>query len=422
MMDHQRWMLGGALMVVAVGGAWAVLTSRQRAPAAGARPAAMDSAADMTGMAGMADANSTDREAVVLTADQIRQFGVTFGTADVRPLASETRTTGVVTFDETKLAQVALKFGGFVEQLHVNTTGQPVERGQPLLEIYSPDLVAAQQELLNAGQLQRDIGRSAVPGVAGSTLDLVEATKRRLRFWDISDAQIDELLRTGRVRRTLTVHAPTSGIVIERKVVQGQSVMPGEQLYTIAALSAVWVDLQLRERDGALVRTGSRATMEFAGLEGRTFTGRVEYVYPTLQEEARAVRARVVVANPGGALKPGMYATVRLTTPARTALTVPNSAVLRTGDRNVVFVDLGNGALTPREVQLGRVTGAYTEVLTGIKPGQRVVTSAQFLLDSEANLGDVMRVMVGQMSSGDLNKSQNMRDMPGMKMPPEPRR
>lgn len=414
----RRWMLTGGLMVVALGGAWAVVASLRRAPSGGARPAATESMADMEGMEGMTGMGATQAGTVTLTSAQLRQFGVTFGTAEVRLLTSEACTTGVVTFDETTLTQVALKFSGFVEQLHVNVTGQPVERGQPLLEIYSPDLVAAQQELLHAAQLQREIGRSAVPGVPGSALDLVDATKRRLRLWDISDAQVDELLRSGRVRRTLTLFAPTSGVVIEKKVVQGQAIMPGEQLYTIADLSVVWVDVQLREADAAAVRPGSSAAMEIAGLEERTFTGRVEYVYPTLQEEARAVRARVVVANPRGVLKPGMYATVRLATPARRALTVPNSAVLRTGDRNVVFVDMGGGALMPHEVKLGLAAGAYTEVLAGLEPGQRVATSAQFLLDSESNLGEVMKAMIGQMSSGDVGKMRDMKDVPGMKMPP----
>ncbi len=369
------------------------------------------------GMQGMAGMSASQDGSVSLTAAQVRQFGVTFGTADVRPLTMETRTTGTVTFDETRIAQVAPKFGGFVEHLYVNYTGQPVRRGQPLLDIYSPELVAAQQELLLAGQLERDIGRSAVPGVPGNNTDLVAAVKRRLQLWDISEGQIDQILRTGQVRRALTLFAPSSGVVVEKKVLQGQSIMSGEVLYTIADLSDVWVDVQLREADAASVQPGSGASIEVAGLPGRTFSGRVAYVYPTLDSASRAVRARVVVANPGGVLKPGMYATVRLTTPSRSALTVPSSAVLRTGERNVVFVEMQNGQLKPQEVTLGRTAGDYTEILSGLEPGQRVVTSAQFLLDSESNLGEVMKAMVGQMASGDVGK---MKDMPGMSMPAKP--
>ena len=318
------------------------------------------------GMAGMPGMSVTDAGSVRLTTEQLRQFGVTFGTAEIRPLTAETRTTGVVTFDETRITQVAPKFGGFVERLYINYTGQPVRRGQPLLEIYSPELVAAQQELLLAGQLQRDIGRSAVPGVPGNSTDLVTAAKRRFQFWDISEGQIDEILRTGKVRRTLTLFSPSSGVVVEKKVLQGQSIMAGEVLYTIADLTDVWVDVQLRETDAASVRPGSAAAIEVAGLPGRAFDGRVTYVYPTLDSASRSVRAKVVVGNPGGVLKPGMYATVRLATPSRSALTVPSSAVLRTGERNVVFVEMQNGELMPRDVELGRTAGDYTEILSGV--------------------------------------------------------
>jgi Cu(I)/Ag(I) efflux system membrane fusion protein len=362
----------------------------------------------------MAGMSVTQAGSVQLTAEQMKQFGITFGTAAIRPLISETRTTGVVTFDETRIAQVAPKFGGFVEHLYVNYTGQPVRRGQPLLEIYSPELVAAQQELLLAGQLQRDIGRSAVPGVPGNSSDLVTAAKRRLQLWDISEGQIDQILRSGQVRRTLTLFARAAGVVVDKKVLQGQSVVPGEVLYTIADLTDVWVEVQLREADAASVAPGSAADIEVAGLPNRAFAGRVTYVYPTLDSISRSVRAKVVVANPGGILKPGMYATVRLATPSRSALTVPSSAVLRTGERNMVFIDMGKGELMPRDVEIGRTAGDYTEVLSGIQPGQRVVTSAQFLLDSESNLGEVMKAMMGQMSSGDMSKMQGMKEMPGI--------
>ena len=198
---------------------------------------------------------------------------------------------------------------------------------------------------------------------------------------------------------------------------QGQSIAAGEQLYTIADLSDVWLDVQVRETDVANVRPGSSADVELAGLPGREVKGRVAYVYPMLDSAARTARARVVVANTNGLLKPGMYATVRLRTPSRSALTVPNSAVMRTGERNIVFVDMDDGTLMPHEVELGRVAGDYTEVLAGLEPGQRVVTSAQFLLDSESNLAEVMRAMLSQMSSGDVKK---MQEMPGMKMPAQP--
>jgi RND family efflux transporter MFP subunit len=207
---------------------------------------------------------------------------------------------------------------------------------------------------------------------------------------------------------------------VEKKVVTGQSVMPGEHLYTIADLSRVWIETELREADVANVRVGSVADIEIGGLPGRPFKGRVEYVYPTVQAEARTIRARVAVSNSGGALKPGMYATVRLSTPGQTVLALPSSAVVRTGEREIVFVDMGGGSLMSHEVALGRVAGDYTEVLGGVDAGSRVVTSAQFLIDSESNLAEVMKSMMGQMGASDRGQMPDMpgTDMPGMKIPP----
>ena len=413
----RRLLFGGAIglaLLVVIGFVIAFRNRDMNRSAAGSMVSTADMPATTSASGGMSGMNMSSNGNVMLTADQLQQFGITFGTVEMRPLTAETRTTGVVTFDETSVAQVAPKIGGFVEKLYVNSMGQVVRRGQPLLEIYSPELVAAQQELLLAGQLQRDIGRSAVPGVPGNSTDLVAAARRRLQLWDISDQQIDEILRTGRVRRTLTLYTPVSGVVVDKKVLQGQAIAAGEALYTIANLNDVWVDVQLRETDAAAVRVGSGADLELTGLPGRTFKGRVAYVYPTLDSVSRAVRARVVVSNTGGVLKPGMYATVRLSTPGRTALTVPSSAILRTGERNVVFMDMGNGELMPLDVEIGRTAGDYTEILAGLEPGQRVVTSAQFLLDSESNLGEVMKAMLGQMGSGD---KANMSDIPGMQMP-----
>ena len=408
--------------IVAIGIiAWIALARRSGRAGVGSttRTSATTAGAAMPGMPGMDMSGTTRGGTLTLTASQRRQFGVTFGTAEMRTLTSDTRATGIVTVDETRVTQVAPKFGGFVERLYVNATGQRVGRGQPLLEVYSPELVAAQQELLAAGQLEREIGRSAVPGVPGSTSDLVAAAKRRLQLWDISNAQIAEVLRTGRPRRALTLFSPASGVVLEKRVVQGQAIAAGESLYTIADLSGVWIDVQLRGIDAEAVRPGTAAEIQLAGLPGPWRIGRVSYVYPTIDTTSRALRARVVVANADGALKPGMYATVRLSTPRRSALTVPSAAVLRGGDRDVVFVDVGDGSLLPREVEIGGSAGALTEILGGLEPGQRVVTSAQFLLDSESNLGEVMKSMIAQMPAGD--NGAGMRGMPTSPTAPAPR-
>ena len=373
-------------------------------------PSDMGSMAGMEGMAGMDGDGS-----VSLTAGQIREFGITFSTVEQRPLQTEIRTTGIVGYDETRMAIVTPKFSGFVEALHVDFTGKPVRRGQPLLDIYSPELVAAQEELLLAVRLQRAVGQTTVPGVEAAP-NLVAAARARLRLWDIRDEQIEEVLRAGRARRTLTLFAPVNGVVVEKNLLRGQSVQAGEILYKVADLSEVWIDAQIRESDAGAVTVGATATVELTAFPGRPIPGRVEYVYPSVQEEARVLRARIAVANPAGRLLPGMYATVRITSPGHMALTVPTSAVINTGERRIVFVDMGGGRIMPHQVETGSVAGDRSEVLFGLEPGQRVVTSAQFLLDSESNLADVMRSMIGQGASG-TGSMQGM-DMPGMKMGP----
>jgi len=373
---------------------------------------------------------STDGS-VTLTAQDERRFGITYGTVQMRPLSNEVRTVGTVLVNETRLAKVTPKFSGYVERLYVNFVGQAVRRGQPLAAVFSPDLLAAQQELLLASRLSKSIAGSAVPGVPGSSVDLVAAAKQRLRLWDVSEAQINAVLSSGRVMRTVALYAPASGIVLDKKVVQGQAIQAGEELYTIADLSDVWVDAQIREVDAGVVSVGTPSTLEFTSYPGRLFAGRLTYVYPVLTEQARTVRARIAVANPGGLLKPGMYATVRLSTTGQSALSVPRSAVVQTGERALVFVDMGGGRLLPRTIQLGRSGSDYIEVVSGVQAGQRVVTSAQFLIDSESNLGEAMKAMTGMGGSappiggtapkeadGISSKGADMRNMPGMSPTP----
>jgi Cu(I)/Ag(I) efflux system membrane fusion protein len=370
----------------------------------------------------------TGEGAIRLTADQIRTFGVTFGTVETRPLEKTIRTVGLVSFDETRIAYVAPKIGGYVERLHVDFTGKPVGRGQPLLEIYSPELVSAQEELLLARRLDERLGASGVEGVAAGSTDLLASAWRRLRYWDISEAQIERVLRTGEVQKTLTLHAPVSGIVMEKNVLVGQAVDPGENLYLIADLSEVWVEAELFEADVALIHEGMPATIEVAALPGQTFEGRVEYVYPTLREETRSMKARISLPNPGGRFKPGMFATVRLQRSLGEVLAIPSSAVLRTGDDAIAFVDMGEGRLMPQELTLGIAADEYVEVVEGVERGMRVVTSAQFLLDSESNLAEVMRAMMAQMNLSDVgmegmegmegkDSSDMSMEMPGMDAP-----
>ncbi len=416
----------GALVAVGVG-AWS-LTRGQSGSPAGATSAGRAGSDGMAGMAGMSGDGS-----ISLTADEIRSFGVTFGTAEPRELKALVRATGVVVLDETRVAQVTSKVGGFVERLDVDYTGQDVRRGQSLYALYSPDLVAAQEELLAAARLPDGVGATAVPGLPSGEGGLLDAARRRLRLWDVSDRQIDAVLRQGAPERTITFYSPVRGTVTEKRVVRGQAIEPGQPLYTIADLSVVWVEADLRESDAGAVAERSAAEIEFAAFPGRPVAGRVAFISPTLQGETRSVRARIEVPNPDGRLKPGMYGVVHLSTGGRRTLTVPAEAILRTGKRSLVFVDLRGGRLAARDVQTGRTAGGLTEILAGVEPGQRVVTSAQFLLESESNLGDIMRSMVGQAGSAampgmdmggdsaDQDKGADTRDMPGMNMPRDQR-
>lgn len=410
-MTAQRWVrrhsvavaIGSVVLVVAL---FLLIRYAGTAPT-GAKGASSEKSGknDMATMSGM----STDG-AVHLTTAQLTTFGVTFGTVEQRTLTTDVRTAGIVVMDEARVATVTPKINGFVERLYVNTTGQPVRRGEPLAEIFSAELIAAEEELLLARRLDRTVGQSAVPGVPSSSGELLAAARRRLRLWDVSDAQIDDVLRTGRSRRTITLFSPATGVVTDKKVTQGQAVQAGTELYVVADLSNVWVDAQVRESDAADLRVGSGADLEFATYPGRAYKGRVTFLYPTVAEQTRSLRARIAIANADGRLKPGMYATVRLSSPTRSALTVPRSAVLQTGERAVVFVDQGRGALRPMDVVTGRTAGEYVEVLSGLAPGQRVVTSAQFLLDSESNLAEVMKSMIG-MSGGSAGGGAEMNAM-----------
>lgn len=400
-----------AVLAIALGG-------RDRSTAPGKEP--------MQEMEGMATDGMTTISmdgSVRLSAEDVRTFGITFGTAEVRPLRKTIRTTGLVEFDETRMAYVAPKFGGWAERLHVDFTGEPVRAGQPLLDVYSPELVTAQEELLLAARMAESVGESVVEGVAEGARDLLESAKRRLRYWDIPEAEIRRILETGEVSRTLTLHVPVSGIVMEKGVVQGQAFRPGTNLYMIADLSTVWIHAEVFEADAALVREGMPAEIRVAALPGRVFAGRVEYVYPTLGERTRSMKARISLPNPRADLKPGMYATVTFAADLGEALTVPSSAVLHTGERAVAFVDMGGGRLMPHELTLGMRGEDHVRVLDGLEPGQRVVTSAQFLLDSESNLAEVMKAMMAQMNMSDMGSmemdmgSLEMDGMGGMEMP-----
>ena len=339
---------------------------------------------------------------VALSADGANRIGVTYTTVTSGPLTREVRTVGQVTFDETRVKAISPKVDGWVERLYVDFTGQSVTAGAPLLEIYSPMLVTAQEELLLAKRLAADVA-AGTPEALRSADDLVRSARRRLAYWDIPEQEIAEIERTGEVHRTVTLRAPVGGVVMEKLVLAGQRIMAGGTLYRVADLSVVWVEGEVFEQDLAAVRTGLRVTAEFESFPGEQWSGRITYVYPTLNPDTRTARVRVELPNPGRRLKPGMYATFLFTSPRRgDALSVPRSAVLSTGERSLVFVRRGDGRLEPRTVRIGTLAGDRVEVLAGLTAGETIVASATFLIDAESNLGTALGGM-GNMPGMDMS-------------------
>ncbi len=334
--------------------------------------------------------------------DAARRIGLTFTTVAAGSIVSEIRTVGQVTYDETRVQAIAPKVGGWVDRLHVDFTGRDVRAGEPLLSIYSPMLVTAQEELLLALRLAGEVS-SGTEEARRSSAELVASARRRLAWWDIPASDIDALERSGSVTKTLTLRSPVEGVVIEKSVLAGQRIMEGETLYRIADLDTVWIEGEVFERDLASVRMGARVTVETEVYPGEVRSGTVTWMYPTVDPATRTTRIRVSLANPGHRLRPGMYATIRVQGVRRSgAVNVPRTAVLATGQRVIVFVRRDDGMLEPREVVLGLAVDDRVEVLKGLKVGETVVSSATFLVDAESNLGaamDAMTTMPG-MSTG----------------------
>jgi Cu(I)/Ag(I) efflux system membrane fusion protein/cobalt-zinc-cadmium efflux system membrane fusion protein len=344
----------------------------------------------------------------------IRQsMGVRTAAVELRDLRRPLRTVGLVAVDETRQLVVTSKIEGWIERLYVNQSGQAVKSGQPLLEIFSPDLVAAQQEYLLALASSRRLAQSPLPEVADGGRRLLDAARSRLRYWDISQAQIDRLEQTGEVRRTLTLHSPGSGVVTMKQAVQGMRVMAGEELLQIADLSRVWVNAELYEQDLPWVQVGQQARVELPYAPGKALTGKVDFLYPYLDGETRTVKARIVFSNPDAQLKPDMYANVTIdTAEIKGALTVPDDAVLRSGTGALVFVALGDGKFEPRPVELGVSGGdGFVQIRSGLRVGEDVVTSAQFMLDSESRVREAIRKMMEPPAPADAGKQDKLDDL-----------
>ncbi|MDD5175440.1 MAG: efflux RND transporter periplasmic adaptor subunit [Sterolibacterium sp.] len=323
---------------------------------------------------------------IKISTEKIQKLGVRVAAVELRPLEKIVRAVGRIEPDERRLYTIAPKFEGYVERLHVNVTGQAVAKGQPLFEVYSPELVSAQREYAIAVQGMQAM-QEAGSEAQSSMKRLTEASLLRLRNWDISEEQVKALAKSGEAKRTLTFRSPVTGIVTEKKVIQGMRFMPGEVLYQIADLSSIWVLADVFEQDIGLVKVGAKVRIKINAYPGKLFEGRVIYVYPTLKAETRTVSVRAELANPGGLLKPAMFAEMELHVGDKAqVLTVPDSAVIDSGTRRIVLVQFKEGRFEPREVKLGARSDNYVEVLEGVKEGEQVVVAANFLIDAESNL------------------------------------
>ncbi len=323
---------------------------------------------------------------IKVSVDKVQKLGVRSEPAAMRSLDKVVRAVGRIEVDERRVYAVAPKFEGWVERLYVNATGQPVGKGQPLFDVYSPELVSAQREYAIAMEAVKAL-KDAGSETQASMKRLADASLARLKNWDISDEQVRTLTQSSEARRTLTFRSPVSGIVMEKKALQGMRFMPGESLYQIADLSSVWIVADVFEQDIGQVRTGSKGKVTISAYPDRSFEGTITYVYPTLKAETRTVPVRLELSNSRQLLKPAMFADVELPVAGKgKVLTVPTSAVIDSGTRRIVLVQLAEGRFEPREVKLGGRAENYVEVIEGVKDGEAVVVSANFLLDAESNL------------------------------------
>jgi len=324
---------------------------------------------------------------VSIRPDKVQALGVRTEAVRKATMSRTIRAPGTVQVNERGLHVVTAKVEGYIERLAVNQTGQPVARGQTLMEVYSPDLVLAQQEYLVARRSVEAL-EAASPDARAAAAALADGALARLSNWGMPAAQVDRLRRDGQPHRTVSFDSPVAGIVLDKRAVQGMRFMPGDMLYQIADLSSVWVVADLFEQDLGQVTIGQRAQVSFDALPGQSFAGKITFVYPTVTPETRTGKVRIELPNPGGRLKPALYGTVELAAPlgGGPVLVVPDSALLDTGARQVVLVEKGEGRFEPRAVSVGARAGGLVEIRAGLVDGERVVERATFLIDAESNL------------------------------------
>jgi Cu(I)/Ag(I) efflux system membrane fusion protein len=374
-------------------------------PLSALRPPDALAASDMPGMPGMetdhrppakptaAPVESTSQEAptVEISPEKQQMIGVKMVAVSRQTITRTIRTVGRVEYDEKKLVAITTKYEGWVEKLYTDYTGKFVRKGEPLAEIYSPELFATQQEFLNLLRWHKDPGPASSWNsmLAGDRDAIVEAARQRLRLWDITENQIKTIEGSGKPIRTLTLFSPISGYVIQKMVVQGMRIMPGEKLFDLADLSTIWVIADVYEYELPLIRLGQTARVRLSYLPGKEFASKIDYIYPSLSGESRTARVRLVMPNPGGNLMPQMFTNIEITIDLGKRLAIPDAAVIDTGERKIVYVDKGEGNFEPREVVTGLRADKMVEVLQGLKEGDRVASTANFLIDSEAQLRGV---------------------------------
>jgi len=328
---------------------------------------------------------------VEITPEKQQLIGVKIVEASIKPLQKIIRTVGRMEFDERKLFTINIKFEGWIEKLYADYTGRYIRKGEPLADIYSPELYATQQELLNVlrwtSNSKPQTQNSELTGMLSKDAErLADSARQRLKLWDISDEQIEKIQKTGQPIRTFTIYSPVNGYVVEKMAIQGMKVMTGEKLFTIADLSTLWILADIYEYELSLVKPGQKAKITLSYLPDKEFSSTINYVYPSLSGTTRTAKVRFEIPNYNDKLKPRMFTNIEIKIDLGKRLSIPEDAVIDTGTRQIVYVDTGEGNFEPREVMLGLKADGLREVLMGLKPGEKVASSAGFMIDSEAKL------------------------------------
>ena len=379
----RRWLAVASMLVVAL--VIAIYLYQQRGPIRVPAATSVVHAGHTSTPAGPST-NAIPQTAVRISPEKQQLIGVQYGIVENQPLSKSLRAVGRAAFDETKMVRINPKIEGWIEDVYVDFTGKLVNKGQPLLSIYSPDLVQTQEEYLLALKNRKQLGESPFGDAVNFSESLVQSAKRRLQLWDVTDAQIKELEARGTPSRTMTLYAPASGFVMQRNAFPKQRIMPDTELYQLADLSNIWIVADIYEFEAADVKLGQLATVTSSAYPGRTFRGKITYIYPQVDNTTRTLKVRIELSNKDFLLKPNMYAEVTLNINYGSRLVVPQEAVLDSGSEQLVYVALADGYFEPRQIQIGAKVNDRYVVLNGLQAGERIVTSGNFLIDSESKL------------------------------------